>query len=77
MGGQPLCDYFSFMMIFAGLATVLVVGCMALERFLAILHPYAYERHVAPERVKCVLAGVWVVAALISCLPLLKVGTCV
>ncbi|KAL8624184.1 hypothetical protein ACOMHN_046270 [Nucella lapillus] len=74
VGGQPLCHYSSFMMIFAGLATVLLVLCMAVERCLAILAPYFYERHVAPERVKALLAAVWIVAVLISCLPLVNVG---
>ncbi|XP_076462639.1 uncharacterized protein LOC143294992 [Babylonia areolata] len=74
VGGQPVCDYFSFMMIFSGLATVLVVGCLAVERFLAILRPYAYERRVSPERANAVLLVVWVVSAVISCLPLMKVG---
>ncbi|KAK7089893.1 uncharacterized protein [Littorina saxatilis] len=74
VGGQAMCDYFSFMMIWAGLATVVVVGCMALERFVAILHPYFYERRVNPGRVKLVIAAVWVGAAAFSSLPLLRFG---
>ena len=62
------------MLIFAGLATVLVVLCMAVERFLAILHPYFYERHVAPEKVKLLLGAIWLVAGLIAALPLVNVG---
>ncbi|KAL8600710.1 hypothetical protein ACOMHN_057300 [Nucella lapillus] len=75
VGGQAVCDYFSFMMIFSGLATVLVVGCLAVERFLAILHPYTYERSVTPSRANCTLGIVWVVSAFISCLPLMEVGS--
>lgn len=74
VGGQPLCTYFSFMMIFAGLATVFIVGAMAVERYLAILHPYAYESHVRPARVKYVMGLILLVAVLISCLPLVGLG---
>nr|KAG5714092.1 hypothetical protein BaRGS_020420 [Batillaria attramentaria] len=74
VGGQPLCDYFSFMMIFAGLATVLVVGAMAIERYLAILHPYKYELYVSPHKVKYVMVVIWVTSTLISCLPLVGLG---
>jgi prostaglandin E receptor 4 len=35
IGGQPLCDYFSFILIFAGLVTVFIIGAMALDRFMA------------------------------------------
>jgi prostaglandin E receptor 4 len=74
VGGQPLCDYFSFMMIWAGMATVLVVGGMTLERVLAILLPYFYERHVTAGKVKVGVAVIWVVSALFSCLPLINVS---
>ena len=73
VGGQPVCDYFSFMLIWAGLATVLVVGSMTLERVLAILYPYFYERHVSASKVKIAMAAIWIFAALVSSLPLFQV----
>ena len=63
------------MKIFTRQSLILLEGCMALERFLAIIYPYAYERHVTHDKVKYVLAVVWVVSAFYSCLPLMKVET--
>ncbi|XP_067679663.1 prostaglandin E2 receptor EP4 subtype-like [Haliotis asinina] len=75
LGGQPLCNYFSFMMIFAGMATVLIVGVMAVERYVAIIHPYQYEAKFSSGKVIFILAGVWLFAFVVSCLPLMGLGT--
>ncbi|XP_046334183.2 prostaglandin E2 receptor EP4 subtype-like isoform X1 [Haliotis rufescens] len=75
LGGQPLCNYFSFMMIFAGMATVLIVGAMAVERYVAIIHPYAYEAKFSSGKVIYILVGVWLFAFIVSCLPLVGLGT--
>ncbi|KAM9294308.1 prostaglandin E2 receptor EP2 subtype-like [Gastrophryne carolinensis] len=41
-----LCHYFAFAMTFFSLATMLVLFAMALERVLAIGHPYFYEKYI-------------------------------
>lgn len=75
LGGSTLCSFFSFMLIFAGLATVFIIGTLAVERYLAILHPFIYEKHVRPPRVKWALGLTWILAVLVSSLPLVRVGT--
>ncbi|XP_053330283.1 prostaglandin E2 receptor EP2 subtype [Spea bombifrons] len=41
-----VCHYFAFAMTFFSLATMLVLFAMALERALAIGHPYFYEKYI-------------------------------
>ncbi|XP_073434024.1 prostaglandin E2 receptor EP2 subtype isoform X2 [Dendrobates tinctorius] len=41
-----LCNYFAFAMTFFSLATMMVLFAMALERALAIGHPYLYEKFI-------------------------------
>ena len=43
---RRVCTYFAFSMTFFSLATMLMLFAMALERYLAIGHPYFYQRRV-------------------------------
>ncbi|XP_041357783.1 prostaglandin E2 receptor EP4 subtype-like [Gigantopelta aegis] len=74
IGGQPLCHYFSFFMIFAGIATVSIVGVMAFERYVAILQPYSYNTKFTPGKVIYILVTVWILSAFVACLPFLGLG---
>ncbi|XP_027687867.2 prostaglandin E2 receptor EP2 subtype [Chelonia mydas] len=73
-GGQ-LCHYFAFAMSFFGLATMLVLFAMALERCLALGQPYLYERFVR-RRSALLLAppALCAFAAAFCALPLLGFG---
>lgn len=46
LGGKGLCDLFGFAMSFFGLAPTLILCAMAVERCLAISHPYFYSVHI-------------------------------
>ncbi|XP_071172771.1 prostaglandin E2 receptor EP4 subtype-like [Mytilus edulis] len=74
VGGEPLCHYMSFMLIFSGLATVLLVGAMALDRYLAILHPFKYNSASRYTIVNFVIFGIWLFSVLIAALPLFGLG---
>ena len=74
IGGQPLCNYFSFFMIFAGIATVSIVGVMAFERYVSILQPYSYHSKFTPRKVIYILVTVWILSAFVACLPFLGLG---
>lgn len=74
VGGEPLCHYMSFMLIFAGLATVLLVGAMAFDRYLAILHPFKYSTPSRFAIVNSVTIGIWLFSVLVACLPLFGLG---
>ncbi|EPY88205.1 hypothetical protein CB1_000190010 [Camelus ferus] len=43
LGRPTLCDAFAFAMTFFGLASTLILFAMAVERCLALSHPYLYE----------------------------------
>uniref|UniRef100_A0A8C5Q8X9 Prostaglandin E2 receptor EP2 subtype n=1 Tax=Leptobrachium leishanense TaxID=445787 RepID=A0A8C5Q8X9_9ANUR len=43
---DSVCHYFAFAMTFFSLATMLVLFAMALERALAIGHPYFYDKYI-------------------------------
>lgn len=74
VGGEALCHYMSFMLIFAGLATVLLAGAMALDRYMAILHPFKYNTVSRCKTVNLSVIGIWMVSAFISALPLFGLG---
>lgn len=46
LGGERLCNVFGFAMSFFGLAPTLILCAMAVERCLAISHPYFYSVHI-------------------------------
>ncbi|XP_062589773.1 prostaglandin E2 receptor EP4 subtype-like [Saccostrea cucullata] len=73
-GGQPLCNYASFMMIFAGLSTMFILAAMAFDRYLALNRPYFYTSHVNPTRVKYIFPILLTAALVMACLPLIGVG---
>ncbi|XP_038263311.1 prostaglandin E2 receptor EP2 subtype [Dermochelys coriacea] len=75
--GQELCRYFAFAMSFFGLATMLVLFAMALERCLALGQPYLYERLASRRSVlRLALPALSAFAAAAFCaLPLLGFGS--
>ncbi|CAE1299319.1 PTGER4 [Acanthosepion pharaonis] len=73
-GGQRLCDYFSFLMIFSGFATVFIVSAMALERYLAICHPYFYNTRAYPMLAFWILLAIWIISFVIATFPLFGFG---
>ncbi|XP_053394881.1 prostaglandin E2 receptor EP4 subtype-like isoform X2 [Mercenaria mercenaria] len=74
VGGVPLCNYESFMLIFAGYATICIIGTMALDRFLAIKFPFFYDTHIIPGRAKYIIIGIWCFSAFMGCLPIMGLG---
>ncbi|XP_052061849.1 thromboxane A2 receptor-like [Mytilus californianus] len=64
----------AFMMIFAGLATVLLVGAMALDRYFAIIHPFKYNAVDRNTIVKFVIFGIWFFSIFIALLPVVGLG---
>ncbi|XP_012936535.1 prostaglandin E2 receptor EP4 subtype [Aplysia californica] len=69
-----LCNYFSFMMIFAGFATMLVVCAMAIERYICVCHPYTYHCKLPKSYARYSLCVSWVFAAFMASLPLMGFG---
>lgn len=74
LGGQPVCDYLSFMMVFAGIATICIVTSMSFDRFLAVWFPYSYNTTVTQRRVWVTLVCIWALAIVLGCLPIFGFG---
>ncbi|XP_052503209.1 prostaglandin E2 receptor EP2 subtype [Budorcas taxicolor] len=68
---RRVCTYFAFSMTFFSLATMLMLFAMALERYLAIGHPYFYQRRVTRRSGLAVLPTVYIASLLFCSLPLL------
>ncbi|VDI51124.1 prostaglandin E receptor 4 [Mytilus galloprovincialis] len=74
VGGQPLCHYLSFMLTFAGVATVVFVGAMALDRYLAITFPFKYSQWNKDTIVNIIIIAIWIGSVFVACLPLMGLG---
>lgn len=73
--GRPaLCDAFAFAMTFFGLASTLLLCAMAVERCLALSHPYLYAQLDAPRCARLALPAIYAFCTLFCALPLLGLG---
>ncbi|NXI63433.1 PE2R2 protein, partial [Anseranas semipalmata] len=72
--GGHICLYFGFSMSFFGLATMLILFAMALERCLALGWPYFYERFLSPRTGLVALPAIYTFAAAFCSLPLVGFG---
>ncbi|NXG62924.1 PE2R2 protein, partial [Hemiprocne comata] len=69
-----ICLYFGFAMSFFGLATMLILFAMALERCLALGWPYFYERFLSPRTGLVALPIIYTFSAAFCSLPLVGFG---
>ncbi|XP_009640802.1 prostaglandin E2 receptor EP2 subtype [Egretta garzetta] len=72
--GSRICLYFGFAMSFFGLATMLILFAMALERCLALGWPYFYERFLSPRTGLVALPAIYTFSAAFCSLPLAGFG---
>ncbi|NXH47130.1 PE2R2 protein, partial [Dicaeum eximium] len=72
--GGHVCLYFGFAMSFFGLATMLILFTMALERCLALGRPYFYERFLSPRTGLVALPAIYTFSATFCSLPLVGFG---
>ena len=76
VGGDAMCHYFSFAMIFAGFATMLIVCAMSVERYICVRHPYVYYARLSGTKfASMTLLTCWALSLTIAILPILGVGT--
>ncbi|XP_051018427.1 prostacyclin receptor [Acomys russatus] len=73
-GGSALCDTFAFAMTFFGLASTLILFTMAVERCLALSHPYLYAQLDGPRCARLALPAIYAFCCLFCSLPLLGLG---
>ncbi|NWU72950.1 PE2R2 protein, partial [Pterocles burchelli] len=72
--GGHICLYFGFAMSFFGLATMLILFAMALERCLALGQPYFYQRFLSPRTGLVALPAIYTFSATFCSLPLVGFG---
>lgn len=73
-GGTMLCDTFAFAMTFFGLASTLILFAMAVERCLALSHPYLYAQLDGPRCARVALPAIYTFCCVFCSLPLLGLG---
>ncbi|XP_051252897.1 prostacyclin receptor [Dicentrarchus labrax] len=69
LGGEGLCNLFGFAMIFFGLAPTLILCAMAVDRCLAISHPYFYSVHIRRRFAKFTLFFIYFFSLAFCLLP--------
>lgn len=69
LGEDRLCNLFGFAMSFFGLAPTLILCAMAVERCLAISHPYFYSVHIRRSFAKYVLVFIYLFSLAFCLLP--------
>nr|XP_061797527.1 prostacyclin receptor-like [Nerophis lumbriciformis] len=74
LGGENLCQLFGFAMSFFGLAPTLILCTMAVERCLAISHPYFYSVHIRQSFAKVTLVIIYLFSLAFCLLPLGGIG---
>ncbi|XP_043941376.1 prostaglandin E2 receptor EP4 subtype-like [Protopterus annectens] len=73
-GGQLLCQFFSFSMLFFGSAGMTILCAMAIERYLAINHAYFYSHHVDRTLARLSLLGAYFFNLVLCIMPSFGIG---
>lgn len=73
-GDHSLCDLFAFAMTFFGLAPMLILCAMAVERCLAISYPYLYSKYVRLSFTRLALFFIYLFSAAFCLLPFAGYG---
>ncbi|KAG9342124.1 hypothetical protein JZ751_017123 [Albula glossodonta] len=73
-GDQRLCKLFAFAMTFFGLASMLILCAMAVERCMAISHPYLYTKFVRRSFAKVTLLLIYLFTCAFCSLPFMGMG---
>ncbi|XP_051951222.1 prostaglandin E receptor 4 (subtype EP4) b [Xyrauchen texanus] len=76
-GGELLCQYSGFILLFFSLAGLSIICSMSIERYLAINHAYFYSHYVDQKVAGLTLTGIYVSNALFCALPSMGLGSVV
>ncbi|XP_006008953.1 prostacyclin receptor [Latimeria chalumnae] len=69
-----ICEIFAFAMTFFGLSSILILFAMAIERCMAISHPYFYSKHIGTNFAKLGLPIIYIFCVLFCSLPFFDFG---
>ncbi|KAM3873875.1 prostaglandin E receptor 4 (subtype EP4) b [Diretmus argenteus] len=73
-GGEPLCQYSGFILLFFFLVQLSIVFAMSIERYLAINHAYFYNEYVNQRLAALTLLAIYVTNVVFCALPSLGLG---
>ncbi|XP_076833339.1 prostacyclin receptor [Brachyhypopomus gauderio] len=73
-GDMRLCSLFAFAVTYFAMASTLILCAMAVERCLAISHPYFYSKHVRRSFAKAALVFIYLFTCAFCLLPFLGFG---
>ena len=73
---KSLCNYICFIYTFTFISSAMIVCAMSFDRFLAILFPFRYNTAGKERRTNIMLMVIWIIGFVISCLPLIGLGSC-
>lgn len=68
-GGDPLCQYSGFILLFFFLVQLSIVFAMSVERYLAINHAYFYNEYVNQKLAALTLLGIYISNIVFCALP--------
>ncbi|XP_072461851.1 prostaglandin E2 receptor EP4 subtype [Notamacropus eugenii] len=74
-GGDELCEYSTFILLFFGLSGLSIICAMSIERYLAINHAYFYSHYVDKKLAGLTLFAVYVSNVLFCALPSMGLGS--
>ncbi|XP_066474349.1 prostaglandin E2 receptor EP4 subtype [Tiliqua scincoides] len=74
-GGEALCEYSSFILLFFGLSGLSIICAMSIERYLAINHAYFYNHYVDKKLAGLTLFAIYVSNVLFCALPSMGLGS--
>ncbi|TSY41757.1 Prostaglandin E2 receptor EP4 subtype [Bagarius yarrelli] len=72
--GEPLCQYFGFVLLFFSLAGLSIICAMSVERYVAINHAYFYNDYVNQKLAGATLVAIYVSNGVFCALPSLGFG---
>ncbi|KAF2984634.1 hypothetical protein EK904_012555 [Melospiza melodia maxima] len=73
-GGEALCEYSSFILLFFGLSGLSIICAMSIERYLAINHAYFYNHYVDKKLAGLTLFAIYASNVLFCALPSMGLG---
>ncbi|XP_003408053.1 prostaglandin E2 receptor EP4 subtype isoform X1 [Loxodonta africana] len=74
-GGEALCEYSTFILLFFGLSGLSIICAMSIERYLAINHAYFYSHYVDKRLAGLTLFAVYVSNVIFCALPNMGLGS--
>ncbi|XP_070780310.1 prostaglandin E receptor 4 (subtype EP4) b [Enoplosus armatus] len=73
-GGEPLCQYSGFILLFFFLVQLSIVFAMSVERYMAINHAYFYNEYVNQKLAALTLLGIYFSNVVFCALPAMGIG---